>query len=277
MEPEVKPLDPEPEPELAEVEVKPGERQKVNVGPILAAERARIRQAERENHAKELEPLKTKAAQADQLAADLQALQPHIDYLNKHRELLNRDEPPAIQAVSDEEAESFAREYELFTANGLNIPKAKQLIAKQRAEIKRVASEAAAEAVKPVAERTALDQSRANFTAAYYAKDASGRPLVDPQILTDEWKKVPAAMSAQPEIAQLILDRAIGAMYRQGKQPPAAPEREPLFSEPAGGRSANYQMSDTEKKMARHTGTSDKDWQATASKFTPGAINVIGD
>lgn len=270
------PVDPDPE-GVIEIDKPLGTKEKVVPLAALTAERERIRKTERENHAKELEPLKAKAAQADQLAADLQALQPHLDHLKRHPELLKQDEPPAIQAVSDEEAETFAREYELFTATGLNVPKAKQIIAKQRAELKRVATEAATEAVKPVAERTALDQSRANFTAAYYAKDAAGRPLVDPQILTDEWRKVPAAMSAQPEIAQLILDRAIGAMYRQGKQPPAAPEREPLFSEPAGGRSANYTMSDTEKKMARHTGTSEKDWQATASKFTPGAINVIGD
>lgn len=267
--------DPEPE-GIIEIPASEG-KQKVVPVAVLTAERDRIRKAEGEKHAKELEPLKAKAAVADQLAADLQALQPQLEHLKRHPELLKADEPPAVQAVSDDEAESFAREYELYTATGLNVPKAKQLIAKQRAEVARVARDAAAEAIKPLAASTALDRSKANFTAAYYAKDTTGRPLVDPQILAEQWRLVPAELSQNPEVAQLILDRAIGIAHRMGKQQPAAQEPEPIFSEAPGGRGTSYQMSDMERKVAAASGVGDKDWTKAAATYKPGQMNVIGD
>lgn len=277
MEPEVTPVEAEPEAELAEVEVKPGEKQKVNVGPILAAERTRIRTAEAEKHAKELEPLRAAAAERDALRADLAAVQPHIEHLKRHPELMKADEPPAIQQISDEEAEAKAREYELYTAKGLDLDRAKRIIAKENARMKDVATKAAAEAVRPVAERSALDQSRANFIAAVQQRSANGQPLVDPQILAQQWALVPAELSAQRDVAELILDRAIGAMHRQGKQPPVAPSHEPIFSETPGGPSPAYRISEIEKAVSRSAGINDKDWQSSAKKFVPGAINVIGE
>lgn len=270
---------PDPEPEgVIEIDKPAGTKEKVVPLAALTAERQRIRKQADEQHAKELEPLRAAAAERDRLAADLQALEPQLRHLQKHPELLQRDQPPEVQAVSDEDAEAYAREMELYTGSGLNTQKAKQIIAKNRAEMKRVASEAASAAVRPIAETTHLQNSRNNFLWAAQQRQPNGQAMVDPQILANEWAKVPAELSAQPEVAQLILDRSIGAMYRAGKQPPAAVEREPVYSEASGGRiGSGYQISDMERSMARTTNTDEKEWTKNAQKYRPGQTNVLGE
>src|SRR5688572_20224864 len=68
----------------------------------LTGERERARTKAEERARAEMEPLKAKAQQADQLAADLAALQPHIDYLNRHPEVLAKQPQADVPSVSDE-------------------------------------------------------------------------------------------------------------------------------------------------------------------------------
>ena len=267
--------DPEPE-GVIEVSVA-DQKQRVVPVTVIAAERQRVRAAEREKVTKEYEPLKAKAALADQLQQDVQALQPHIDYLKAHPELLQREQPPELQAVSDEDAERYARDYELYSASGLDLGKAKRIIARQRDEVKRVAAEAAQAAVRPVAESNAIQQSKQNFLWAASQRSADGRPLVDPTVLMEEWKQIPAELAAQPQVAELLLEKAIGRQLRSGKQPPAAPDRDPLFSEPSGGRAQGYQISELERKVSRNAGISEADWSKAATTYKPDQINVLGD
>ena len=274
--PVVTPPETDPEPEGVIEVAAADKKEKMVPLAALTAERARIRQVEAEKHAKELEPLKAKAARTDQLEADIQAIQPYVERLKQKPELMRENEPPAQQQISDADATRFAQRFELYSGNGLDIKRAREIIADQRVETERVARAAAQEAIKPVAERTAIDQSRANFIAAAQAHDAQGRALVDPQMLAAEWAKVPAELSSQRDVAELILDRAIGAMYRAGRTPPAQVMQEPVFSEAAGGgRGQHYQISDVERKMAAAANVPEDKWTKAAQKFVPGAVNVI--
>ena len=138
---------PDPEPDgVIEIDKPAGQKEKVVPVAVLTAERERIRKAEAEKYEKEIAPLKAKAEQADKLAADVQAMQPYVEHLKRHPELLKADEPPALQQVSDEDAEKYARRYELYTATGLDLKRAKQIIADNRAEMKQVAQQAAQKA-----------------------------------------------------------------------------------------------------------------------------------
>jgi hypothetical protein len=56
-----------------------------------------------------------------QLAGDLQAVRPHIEHLQKNPHLLKAGESPEIQAISDDEAAAYAKDYELYTATGLDV------------------------------------------------------------------------------------------------------------------------------------------------------------
>lgn len=268
---------PDPEPDGAvDIELS-GQKQRMVPVSALVAERERVRSAERERLTKEYEPLKAKAEQADRLAADLQTVQPFINKLREKPELMKEEVAPELAAIPDQEAETYARRYQLFTPTGLDLKTARQIIADNRTETKRIALEAAQEAIRPLAETTSLDKSRQHFVWAAQQRDAAGQPLVDPAILAQEWSKLPAELTAQPQVAEFVLNSAIGVMQRTGKRPPAAPTYEPVFSEAAGGPRQPYQMSTMEQKMAKSQGISDKDWAARAKDYQPGAVNILGD
>ena len=272
---------PEPEPEPQEpalegvVEV---QGQKLVPVSAVIAERDRARQSTEKRIRDEYEPVKAKAAQADQLAADLGALQPYIDHLRRHPELMQQAPQADVPTVSDQDAEQFARQYELYTPTGLDTGRAKKIIANQRDEMAKVARNAAQEAVAPVLHGTATQQARQNFLWAASQRATDGSPLVDPNELAQEWAQMPPELAANPEVAQVILDRVVGRSLRSGKRPPQRQESEPLFSETPGGRgSGDYQISPMEKRMSKNVGLSEKDWTASAKQFKPDTVNILGD
>ena len=269
---------PEPEPEGAiEVDLS-GAKQKVVPVSAVIAERKRAAEKTAAEKDREYEPIKAKAAQVDQLSADLAAIQPHVKYLQEHPELLKRDESPAIQQVNDDEAKQFAERFQLFTPTGYDIAGAKKIIAHQRAEMIKVATEAAQQAVRPATEATARMQAGQNFLWAANQRNAQGQPLVDPQILAQVFGEVSPELTADPKVAAHLLDTAIGRAARAGKVQPSAPLQEPTFTETAGGhRGGTYQMSEMEKTMAKATGVKEEDWKKTAAKYNPDAINVLGE
>ena len=55
-------------------------------------------------------------------------------------------------------------------------------------------------------------------------------------------------------------------------------ERGPTFSEPAGGRvGPQYEMDRMAKSLAKNAGMSDADFKKSATAYTPGAVNTLGD
>lgn len=263
---------PEPEPEgLVEVH---GHGKVVPLA-ALTAERERIRTATEAKIRAEYEPVKAKADQADKLAADLEAIRPHIEYLQKHPELTARQEP-AVPEVSDEKAEKFARDYELFTPTGLDLARAKRIIANQEKETKAAALAAAHEAVAPMARMSAAQQAQQNYIWAAQQVGPDGQPLVDAQDLAAVFREFPPELAANPDVAKVILEAAIGRTVRSGKHV-TRPGQEPTFTEPAGGGREGYRPSDLERKVARAAGLTDKQWTEHAKGFQPDASNVLGD
>ena len=269
---------PEPVPDGAlDIDIQ-GQKQKMVPVAALVAERERVRHAERERLAKEYEPLKAKAAERDQLAADLATIQPHIEYLRAHPDVMKAAQPPEHQAISDEAAERYARDWDLYTASGPDVAKAKRLMAHGAEEMRRVAREAATEAVRPAMETTAAQSSRQNFIWAASQRGPQGQPLVVPEVLAREWAKLPTELTANPQVAQWVLRAAIGEASLTGAAPPSPPGYEPALSEPSGGgRGHQYRISDLERKMARTAGIKESEWSAQAQAYAPDSINVLGD
>lgn len=255
----------EPEPEGV-VEVS-GQKM-VPVG-VLTAERRRMKEA----HERELAPVREKASRADQLDARLQA------YEQQQRQ------PPApaapddpIAKVSDEKAERFAKRYELFTPNGLDIPRAKQIIAEQEAETRRIAEEAASKAMAPLLQDTAASASKQNFVDMATQKAPDGSPLLDAtdqRALAELWAGFPPELTANAAVAQVILNAALGQRIRSRKAQPSAPGREPLVTESAGGPRPAYTASNVERKMAQSVGMSSSEWEKRAKEYQPGIPNAL--
>ena len=266
--------DADPEPAGAiEIDVQ-GQKQKMVSVDVLAAERKRARESTEQRVRAEYEPLKEEVAKGKQRDADLAVLQPHIDYLRQHPELLKREEPPEQQQVSDEDAERFAKQYELYSATGLDLTRARRMIADNRKEIEKVARATAQEAIEPYAKTSAEQASRSNFIWA--AGEAQKRG-VDPAAVALVWKALPANLTQHPEVAQHVLQVAMGNAALTGKVGPTAPDLEPLLSEAAGGGRGAYRISDLEKKIANISGMSEKDFGDRAKQYQPDAVNILGD
>lgn len=256
--------EPEPEPEGA-VDVQG--RKMLPVAAIVE-ERTRVRAAEQKRAAEALAPVQQQAAQYQ---AQLQQALAELDAIKQQ----HAPKPPDIPEIGTDEAEKYARHYELFTPTGLDINRAKRIIADNRAEMKRIATEAAQQAVQGPQQEIATERSRQNFVWAANQRDANGRPLVDPRALAEQWSRLPAELTSKPEVAQHLLKTVAGEMLLSGKQPPAAPTYEPAFSEAPGGRRQAYAPSPIEKRLAQVSGMSEKEYSERAKSYQPGATNFL--
>lgn len=271
------PLETEPAPDPEPEGVVEREGKKWAPVEALIAERERAARKTEEKLRAEYEPLRAKASQADQLAADMARLQPHIEYLQKHPEVMQQAAQPDVPEVSNDEAEKYARRYELYTPTGLDLTRAKQIIADNRAETRQIAKEAAQQAVAPYAQTTASAQARQNFVWAASQVGPDGAPLVDPQELAQMWADFPAELAANPQVARVILDAAVGASVRTGKRAVRS-SHEPVYTEaPGGQRGGGYQITDVERRLARTAGVKEKDWADSAKTYRPDATNILGD
>lgn len=240
--------------------VKVGDQDMVPVA-ALTGERKRIT----EKYERELEPLRAAAARVQQLEAEITQLRTPP-----------KPKEPDIPDVSDDEAERYARHYELYDDKGLDKARAKRIIKDQREEMKRVAREAADEAIGPVRQQTAVQASRENFVWAASQRDPDGQPLVDSNVLANTWAHFPPELAANREVAKIILQAAIGESVMTRAPRPRAPEREPVYSEsPGGPRGTGYTISNLEKKVAASAGIKSTDWESRAKGYQPGVPNTL--
>jgi len=97
----------------------------------------------------------------------------------------------------------------------------------------------------------------------------------DQRALAELWAGFPHGLTANPEVAQVVLNAALGQRLRSRKAQPAAPGREPLVTESAGGNRTAYTMSNVEKKVAQSVGVSSADWEKSAKTYQPGIPNAL--
>lgn len=244
----------------------------------LEAERKRARETTETRVRAELAPAIKDAEQAKQLQADIAALRPQLEYLQAHPELLKEQKTDQDDDIPDEKAERYARQYELYTASGLDLPRAKRIMRDNQAEIARVARTVAQETVEPLRQMSATQASRANFVWAASQKTDDGRPLVDHKALATMWASFPAELTAQPDVARVVLNAAIGEAVRSNTPAPHVAEYEPVHSEaPGGGPATSYRISDVERRVAKSQGIKESDWTSRAKTYRPGEFNVLGE
>lgn len=257
------------------VEVAPGRRM-VDVS-VVAAERKRARElAEKTIREKELAPLQEKASRAEALQQALDTVKPHIEQL---RQQIAQQQPrqPQEPQVSDAEAEQEARDLQLYDKDSkLDVATARKIITRRRTEAEAAARAAAHEAVTPFAKNTAEHASRQNFAEMAHMKGPDGLPLVDPEILAKEWVSLDPELTARREVAEVVLERAIGKSLRLGKARPVVKQAEsgrPLLSEAPGGDSQQeVRLTDSARKM----GLTQQDLKASQKTYNPGGVSEIG-
>lgn len=249
---------------------------------VLAAERRRMREVTAAAKEKEFAPVREEAQRAKQLEAALAEVRPIIEHVRQHGLPKAPAPTPVEEQISEEDAAQEARDLELYRADGQpDVVRAKRIIARRRTETSAAAKAAAEAAVGPMRSDSAEEASRRNLERLALQRDSAGTPVlqrsVDPKILAQLWAQLPAELTAHPEVADLVMNAAIGATIRR-RGSVARPERDPTLSEPSGGGSGpRWQMDTLTKGVAQAAGMSEKKFAESAAAYKPGQTNVLGD
>lgn len=266
--------DPTPETPAAETPVAetppdPQEAEAVEVGGEKMVPLSVLLETRRE--AKALKEAAARGQAAEQYAAQAK---PYMDFLAANPHILQQPSNTPAPTGADPEVEALARELDLYTPKGeLDTARASKIIDRQQ----RIAQQAAAAAVRPVREQTAQQQSAANFQRAAAVKLPDGS-TVDPNALAQVWAGMPAELSADPQVATVLLAVAAGAARFNGRPQVAPPGRPPLHTEDTGGTvRARPALSALDKRIIANRGMKEEDFHKATANFVKGRTNVIED
>ena len=262
-----------PIPEAREVEpehlVEAPDGKRLNVGPIIAAERKRI--AEQKD--REYEPIKQRTQQLEQEVQRLRQLaQPPAP------------EPAKEPDISDDEAAAEAKDLQLYTADSQpDIKTAKRIIQKRRQEALQVAEMVTARTLAPLQQVQAKDRSTQYFIASVTEKDQDGQPLFatrqEQEAFATFWAEQPDSLTSDPQAAEVFLNAYVGQRARTTKRAQPPPVRlEPIQTETPGGRGAPaYQMTAMDRKFANASGMTEKQYAEHTKGFQKDRTLIIGD
>lgn len=243
--------------------VNPGGEKLVPLG-ALAATRQQLR-AEKE--ARERIEAETEAAkrELEQIRGDWQRVQPLITQL--------RQPPPAVVPQVDAEAVQYARDLDLYKADGQpDVERARRILDHNA----RLADDRVKQAVQPLYQQTAQQQSAANFQTAANFTDKNG-VKVDKAILQRIWGLVPPELSANPETAGVLYRQAVAEMVLSGayKTPTQAPAP-PVITESLGGNtSQSKELTALDRNMLTAASIKPKDYESIAANYKPGQTNAL--
>lgn len=220
-----------------------------------------------------------RATDTDALRRQVDESRPYVEFLKAHPELLRPQAPPEPVANPQDDPllVELAQSLDFYTPDGkIDTGRA----AKHLKIVQSTAQQIANQAIQPWANATAQERSAANFQQAVAWKDASGQPIFKTQaevnMLRQAWSNLPAASTADPQVAATLVATVAGVGRLQQPARVAPAPNAPLVSEASGGRTQQPQrMSEMEHRIAKERGLTDKDWTARTSGFTPGRASNL--
>ena len=226
---------------------------------------------------KQRQAFQEKAARVDELEQFAREAKPYVEFLKANPDLLKSKDsaPPAAGAAppADAQAELLAKTLDLYTADGKpDLSRANTM----RTLIAQTAEQIAQRTVAPYQERSAQEQSARNFQVALSVKDANGRSP-SPQALAQIWRTIPAAQTADPNVASILALTALGLDSVHVKAPPSAPEHAPIVTEGIAGNHRRPSLSALEKTIAQNRGISEEKWAEHTKDFTRGRPQTLED
>ena len=259
--------DPEPE---GTVEIPTG---KVVPLGALQAERGARKEADRK--AADLEQRLTlaeqKAQHLDRIKDEWDQVQPLIQRV---RQQAAAPPPPqeTPKALSDADAVEYAKDLDLYKTDGTpDVDRAQRLASRQE----RISAKYAQQAMAPLQANEAQRNSSDMRQRVGQMKDPYGYQ-VDPAILDEVWRVVPAELSAQPNVAGVLHRVALAEAILKGKHPALKAGQAPSPVVATEGIGAPQRVeSDTPSRFASAAGISQAEFKKTASGYKPGASNVL--
>ena len=226
--------------------------------------------------------MRQQAARAQQLEAWVEQAKPIIEAVRTRPDLLKAaqgppPEDPVAARISDEEAALYARDVQLYTAEGkLDVAAGRRALAREHKIAYDAAREAAKEAVAPLQQASSSREAQVQAARVASLKDKQGRTV--PQDLVNRlFSQIPPELAADPNVASVLYFAAKGMAAHNEEAGISAPPP-PVVTEAPGGRTApTVNLSDLDRRMARTLGRTTADYQKSAGKFKPGMPNSLED
>lgn len=224
---------------------------------------------ERERVSKERTQRQALEQEVVQLRQEAQANAPLMDFLRNNPVVLEamqtgRRPQSAQPTPEDLEALEWARDYDLYDAQGQpDVARAKRMIERidRRADRK----------VAPIQQNAAQQRSDLHLQQALAARDDRGRPFARPETIRTLWSSMPPELTADPRVAQTLLQTARGQDFDYLAGLPQAPANPPIHSEaPGGALPPAESISEHEQRAARDRGVSEKHWNDIVNR--PGGL-----
>lgn len=243
--------------------------------PLAAvkAERERRKTAETNLSAKdqEIASLREKASKYDEAASYLQQAKPYIE--KAKADLQRQNTPPETQGpLSPAEAEEYARDFDLYTADGKpDVTRAQRIAARHEKMSQRQAQQTVAPILQTEAQRTA----NALYQKYLNAPEVNG-VKVDPRFLAEVWNIVPADMiAANPNVAETLYRTAIGNQMLAGHKPVQAPPPVVPTESVGTGAQKDKPLGDMSQRFQQASRMKAADFKTTRESYTPGVANSL--
>lgn len=249
----------------------------VPIGAVIA-ERGRRKEVAKAAAEKDtlIQQLKAKADQFDQVEGYLRQAQPIIETIRQNPKLVElAKNPPQEQApagpLSAQEAIDYAKDFDLYKPDGTpDVERAQRIAARHES----LADRRARQAVAPIYQNHAQQQSYAMRNAIIGLKDEQGNAKFDPQALDEVWKLVPPEESAKPEVANALAIMSLGLSVSRKGAPRQAPAAPIVTESLGGGKPGAPTLSSVGERMQQASGLSRKDYLALRETVTDGP-NVL--
>ena len=267
------------------VVVNPGGEKLVPLNAVVDLRgKLRAEKEAREAEKAELEQLRGKVKTAEAIAQEWQQLQPHIQKIKSApppQEAPKPTAPDANMVVGEHPITGrpitladYTKSLDLYTNNGTpDLERGLEQLGVQRYQAKQQ-TEAA---IQPFHQQTAQQQSAINFEKAASFKHQQSGIQVDRAILQKFWSEVPAEMSSQPGVAEVLWRNALAETVLQGKhKAPVDPPPPVQHTESIGGATApTKELTQIDRNMMSAVGMKSKDYEDISSRYKPGEHNAL--
>lgn len=266
---------------IAEVEelTRPeADKDRDKVKHALIAAKRELRQSNR--RVKELEPI---AASATEIGQRLEKVQPIINAVLNNPKMRaaalqaadgTRSSADTTEQPDDADAIAVAEEMGFYLGDGVTPDAARGARVLARLDARH--GKQTDERLRPLASVTLGGKAESNIRAALAATDSEGTPWATRESIEEVVKQLPRELLADPQVADLILNNAIGIDRRKGRTP--KPVDEPVFLERQGGgtRTREVPLTAFEQRHLQVSGISEKEYRAAAAKASTGRSIELG-
>lgn len=265
--------------EVDELTKSPVEQQGDRVKSALIDAKRKLRDSMRRN--KELEPI---AARASHIDEQLGQAQPIINAILSNPRLKaealriasgtntssERTEQPT--ETDDPDAAAYAEDAGFYLADNTtpDLARARRVLTRLDARHRKQTDDA----IRPLAGVTLDSRADANLRNIAAMVDDNDVPLATHESITDAAKSIPKHMLSDPQVADLLLNVAIGIDRRKGRTP--KPVEEPVFMERQGGRRQPLGISSEEKRLAERLGLTVEEYTRSSKNLEAGVASRRG-